>query len=303
MRIRKAVITAAGRAQRHLPMQALVDSDGVGKPILQIIVDEACSAGVEEVCVVVAPGDQRGYAEAAGPHASRVHFVVQPSPRGYGHALYCAADFTGDEPFLHLISDHLYIASGLRSCAQQLVELATAEDCAVSAVQATRETMLPYYGTVGARRLPQRQGVYEVETVIEKPTPTVAEQRLLVPGLRAGHYLCFFGMHVLTPAVMEMLKRQVMQQNESRPVQLSDALAQLPGQQRYLAAEVAGVRYNLGLKYGLMQAQLALAVQGPDRDDVLAQMLEVLAQRPWHDQATTGDRAAPGAQAAPGEKP
>ena len=79
---------------------------------------------------------------------------------------------------------------------------AQAEACAVSAVQATRETQLPYYGTIGGRRVAGHRDLYEVETVIEKPTPTEAELRLIVPGLRAGHYLCFFGMPVLTPAVM-----------------------------------------------------------------------------------------------------
>ena len=74
-------------------------------------------------------------------------------------------------------------------------------------MQATRESLLPYFGAVGGRRLPGGQDLYRVETVIEKPTPTEAEQHLVVPGLRAGHYLCFFGMHVLTPAVMEILGR------------------------------------------------------------------------------------------------
>ena len=87
--------------------------------------------------------------------------------------------------------------------------MAEAEACAVSAVQATRENLLPYYGTVGGRRVPGQRDLYAVETVVEKPTPTEAEQRLIVPGLRAGHYLCFFGMHVLTPAVMELLGAEV----------------------------------------------------------------------------------------------
>ena len=79
----------------------------------------------------------------------------------------------------------------------------------VSAVQASRETLLPYYGAVGGRRLAGRQDLYLVEDVMEKPTPTEAEQHLLVPGLRAGHYLCFFGIHVLTPAVMAVLAELV----------------------------------------------------------------------------------------------
>jgi hypothetical protein len=88
-----------------------------------------------------------------------------------------------------------------------LVEVAETEACAVSAVQPTRERLLPMFGAVGGRPIPGRKGLYRVTTVIEKPTPTEAEQRLVVPGMRAGHYLCFFGMHVLTPAVMHLLER------------------------------------------------------------------------------------------------
>src|SRR6185295_14639077 len=123
-----------------------------------------------------------------------------------GHALLTARSFVGADAFLHLVGDHLAISdvSGKR-CAQQLIEVATAQACAVSAVQATRENMLPYFGTIGGRLVPKTDNLYEVESVIEKPTPTQAEQSLVVPGLRAGHYLCLFGMHVLTPAVMEIL--------------------------------------------------------------------------------------------------
>src|SRR5207302_9245015 len=98
---------------------------------------------------------------------------------------------------------------GDKRSAQQLVEVAAAENCAVSAVQATHESKLPYYGAVGGRLVTGRKGLYETADVIEKPTPTEAEQRLIVRGLRAGPHLCFFCMHVLTPAVMELLAEQV----------------------------------------------------------------------------------------------
>ena len=107
-----------------------------------------------------------------------------------------------------------------------MVELAEAEECAVSAVQATRENLLPRFGAVGGRRVPGRQGLYRVDTVIEKPTPTEAEQRLMAPGMRAGYYLCFFGIHVLTPAVMELLERQLAEAPDA-PILLSAALAEL----------------------------------------------------------------------------
>jgi UTP--glucose-1-phosphate uridylyltransferase len=279
MDIRKAVITAAGRGQRTLPLQTLVDRDGAEKKALRIILEEVVSAGVDEVCLVVVPGDQAAYAEAAGDYAPRLHFVEQPEPRGYGYALALARDFTQGRPFLHLVSDHLYLSRGAARCAQQVVQQARAERCSVSAVQATREHMLPYYGAVGGRRVARRLDLYEVEQVLEKPTPSEAEQRIIVPGLRAGYYLCLFGIHVFTPAVMDLLAADAAAAPDGEAVQLSPVLSRLAGRERYLALEVQGARYNIGIRYGLFFAQLALALDGADREDVLAQLVEMLAAR------------------------
>ncbi|MCA9216674.1 MAG: hypothetical protein KDB27_26575, partial [Planctomycetales bacterium] len=148
MGISKAVITAAGPDQHTLPLQTLVDRNGQAKTALELIVSEAVSAGVEDVCVIIQPNDADAYSEAAGEHVGRLHFVKQFEPRGYADALNLASDFVGDEPFLHLVSDHLYLSATDASCARQLVEMANAEQCSVSAVQATRENLLPYFGTV-----------------------------------------------------------------------------------------------------------------------------------------------------------
>jgi len=269
MRVRKAVITAAGPEQRTLPLQMLVDRDGVAKSVLAILVEEVVRAEVEEICVVVWPGDEAAYLKVAGDHAGRLTFVHQAEPRGYGHAIYCAKDFVKDEPFLQLVGDHLYVNRGERSCARQLVEMAEAESCSISAVKATRENLLARFGTVGGQLVHGRPDLYRVETVIEKSTPTEAEQKLVVPGLRAGHYLCFFGMHVLTPTAMELL---------GRGVSLSAALAELAGREKYLALLKPDSRYDLGAKYGLLTAQLALALSGRDRDEVLTQLVTLLAQ-------------------------
>ena len=271
MQIKKAVITAAGKNQRTLPLQSLVDRDGVQKTALTIIVEEVLRAGIEEVCVVVSPNDQPAYRAAAGTHANRLQFVEQAEPLGYGHAIQCAAKFTADAPFLLLVGDHLYVSGAPKNCAQQLVEMAAAESCSVSAVQATHESKLPFYGAVGGHLASGRQRLYQVDTVLEKPTPTEAEQRLIVPGLRAGRYLCFFGMHVLTPGVMERLA------GARNGVTLSPALNALAARERYLALEVNGRRYDIGAKYGLLTAQLALAFEGRDRDEVLTNLVEMLA--------------------------
>ena len=97
-------------------------------------------------------------------------------------------------------------------------------------MQATRESLLPRFGAVGGRRVAGRSDLYRVETVIEKPTPTEAEQRLMVPGMRAGYYLCFFGIHVLTPG-------RDGPAGEGRNATLSAALAELARREQYLALE------------------------------------------------------------------
>ena len=137
MNIQRAVITAAGPGQSALPLQSLVDRQGIEKTALELILEEAVEAGIEEVCVVICPGESANYAKASGEYAGRVTFVEQHQPRGYGDALYRAVDFVGNEPFLHLVGDHLYLSNADRGCARQLVDLAQREACAVSAVQAT----------------------------------------------------------------------------------------------------------------------------------------------------------------------
>jgi UTP--glucose-1-phosphate uridylyltransferase len=248
-----------------------VDRDGAEKLLLSILIEQALAAQISDICVVVWPGDEGRYAQAAGPHAGFVRFIPQTEPRGYGHAIWCAREFTAGDPFLHMVGDHLYVSAGAKSSATRLVELAAAEDCSVSGVQATRESLLPRFGALAGTRVPGRSGLYRVETVIEKPTPTEAEQRLLVSGLRAGYYLCFFGMHVLTPRVMDAL-------GNGAPT-LSAALAEVARQEQYLALEDEGRRYDLGQPYGVLIAQLALALNGRDRSQVLGQIVELLADR------------------------
>jgi UTP--glucose-1-phosphate uridylyltransferase len=278
VQVKKAIITAAGLTQRTLPLQTLVDCDGQAKTALRILVEEILSAGIDEICVVVCRGDQEAYSAAAGGQGARLRFVEQAEPLGYAHAVFSAREFTSSEPFLLLVGDHLYVSGGQKRCAQELVEVAAIEHCSVSAVQATHESKLPFYGAVGGHLAPGRKGLYEVSEVLEKPTPTEAEQRLIVPGLRAGHYLCFFGMHVLTPAVMDLLEEGLASAGARKPA-LSLALAKLARRERYLACELHGRRYDIGVKYGLLTAQLALALEGRDREEVLSGLVELLARR------------------------
>ena len=311
MQVRKAVITAAGRGIRQYPasdtvqkaMLPVIDRDGLTKPVIQIIAEEALESGIEEICVVTAPGDAAVYQQhvrafdenllqALGnaPWAvqeskllanleRRLRFAVQEKPEGYGHAVWSAREFVGSEPFLLLLGDHLYISGEKRRCARQLLDLAEQEECSVAAVQATREHLIQRYGKVAGKRLSGSSNVFQIEKIVEKPTPSAAEQQLHVPGLRVGHYLCFFGMHVLTPSVFDILDKHVQEDRRLRgEIQLSPALEELARREKYLAIQTNGHRYDIGVQYGALEAQLALAMSGVDRDEVLARLSELLVQ-------------------------
>ncbi|MGV3639145.1 MAG: UTP--glucose-1-phosphate uridylyltransferase [Adhaeribacter sp.] len=309
MRIKKAVITAAARGERLYPvadtvqkaMLPVIDVDGLDKPVMQIIAEEAFAAGIEEICVICAPGDGQRYREAfvslrdnllrsyqgvdwAREEAGhidhlldRIHFVEQTEPLGYGHAVLSARDFVQDEPFLLLLGDYLYV-SYLKNkrCAAQLIELAGRENCSVSAVNPTIEHQIGRYGTLTGKHQPNQPGVYQVEKILEKASLSVAELELQTPGLRMGYYLCFFGMHVLKPRIFELLDQQ--QAAGVSPLALTPALQELAGSDKYLALEVKGNRYDLSRKFGLLQAQVALGLAGQAHDETLTTLVELLAQ-------------------------
>lgn len=308
MHIKKAVITAAARGARLYPvgdtvqkaMLPIVDLDGVTKPVLQIIAEEALNCGMEEICIVCAPGDEERYRQAfaarldhlqlAYPDESwaekegeklqnlvkRLTFAVQEEPKGYGHAVYAAKSFVDDEPFLLLLGDYLYISTIAQACAQQLLNIATQEKCSIAAVNPTVEHLIGRYGTLTGRNVPNQKGLYEIERIIEKPSLSKAELYLQTPGLRLGYYLCLFGMHVLKPLIFSFIEEEMKASPDN--VLLTPALQKLAEMDRYLALEVQGNRYDLGKEYGLMQAQIAFGLAGDGNNQVLRSIVDSLAQ-------------------------
>lgn len=280
MIVTKAVITAAGPKQRHLPLQTIVDSEARSRKTLGILVDEVKSAGIFQIGLVVSPGTGELYSEAIDDDDVSITLIEQPEPRGYGHAVLTAAEFTGGDPFLLMVSDHLYVSElPDKSCAAQLVDCASKEGCMVSAVQATHESKLSYFGAIGGSLFDGRNGLFEVQSVLEKPSPTVAEQQILTPGLRHGYYLCFLGMHVLTPAVMPILRTMDQTLEAGGSLILSRALDHVAKNSRYLANAIKGRRYDIDNRYGILMGQLALALEGKHREEVLAGIIELLAQQ------------------------
>src|SRR6476646_4217956 len=224
-KVRKAVITAAGRGTRQYPassavqkeMFPLVDRDGLTKPVIQIIGEEAIGSGIEEICIVTAPGEGKIYrnyfralddqtlksfkgkewavleSEKLADFGQRLTFAEQTSPEGFGHAVYQARAFVGDEPFLLLLGDHLYISDTKDRCARQLIKIFEQYMLdAVTGVQPTVERQLHLFGTIRGNPIDATKGIYKAELIIEKPSIEQAREKLVTPGLPAGNYLAHF---------------------------------------------------------------------------------------------------------------
>jgi UTP--glucose-1-phosphate uridylyltransferase len=284
-------------------MLPLMDRDGVVKPAIQIIIEEALESGIEEICLVVNRHNRRQIEQHFQPLtpdeirlfkgkdwallqmariqqiASRLTFVEQPSPEGYGHAVWCARNFVGTQPFLLMLGDHIYTSGAAKRCSRQVLDVFEQHGCTVSAVQQTPAELLHLFGTVRGARIQENPRVYEVDRIVEKPPVGLAEEELRVEGLLWGMYLCFFGMHVFHPAIFDMLQFAVDHDiREKGEIQLTSAQERLRETgERTLAAEVVGDRHDIGIPFGFAQTQAALAVNSVFRDEMLSALVRMLA--------------------------
>jgi UTP--glucose-1-phosphate uridylyltransferase len=277
-KIQKALITSAGPDQRTLPLQTLIDKNRKKRTVLEIQIDEILSAGIDRVGLVIHPEDEDIFRKHLQGYGGKMEFISQPEPLGYGHAILCARQFLGDEPFLHLVGDHLFLNQTGDNVALRVIRTAQQQQCSVSGVQQTRESLIGNFGTIGADRFQGTSDLYRITRVVEKPVPSYAEHHLLVPGMRTGHYLCFFGVHVFAPALLTLLEKQFQESTETR-LGLSDVLNELARTTKYLALESNDWRFDIGQDYGLLKAQIALSLTGPDRDFLLTELLQFFLER------------------------
>jgi UTP--glucose-1-phosphate uridylyltransferase len=277
LKIHKAVIPMAGPVHRDLPLQHITTGEGITRHVAALQIDELLGAGIRSVALIMAPGAKPFFEVLQAQFGEAVARIEQPSPEGFGDAILCAESWVGAEPFILQVCDHVFVTQTADSCTKQLISVAAEEDCSVSAVLPTPESELPYFGVVGGMRVGNTTDLYTVSTVLEKPTPTVAEEFCMVPGLRQGTYLGLFGTHVLTPRIFAILREQKQALAGRHGLGLTEALAVLANREKYLAREVSGLRLDLEGPFGLLRAQVALALHGPRRDEVLEILLEEVA--------------------------
>lgn len=314
-KVRKAVITAAGRGTRQYPastavqkeMFPLVDRDGITKPVIQIIGEEAIESGIEQVCIITQPGEEQQYrdyfrrmsdlesrefrgkdwailaSEKLGAFGERLHFAEQHSPEGFGHAVYQAKRFVGDEPFLLLLGDHVYISDTKDRCALQLIRVYEQYMLdTVTGVQPTVERLLHAFGVIRGNPIEPGKGIYKADLIVEKPGIEQARDSLATPGLPAGNYLAHFGMHVFSPQIFDSLDYLITNNlREKGEFQLTAAQEHLRQQarQKYWCVVTQGQRYDTGIPYGLMETQLALALNGVHRTEICEAIARILAMQ------------------------
>jgi UTP--glucose-1-phosphate uridylyltransferase len=313
-KVRKAVITAAGRGTRQYPASTavqkelfpLVDRDGLTKPVIQIIGEELLDSGIEEICIITQPGEEKVYrdyfrrmsdvevkafrgkdwaileSEKLGAFGERLHFAEQHTPEGFGHAVFQARKFVGDDPFVLMLGDHVYVSDKKDRCAAQLIKVFEAYRAdAVTGVQPTIERLLHLFGTIRGQPIDPDKGVYRAELIIEKPSIEVAREKLVTPGLPAGNYLAHFGIHVFSPRIFDSLEHLIRNDiREKGEFQLTAAQEHLRGQvDKYWAVVVEGRRYDTGIPYGLMETQLALALNGVHRTEICEAIARILAMQ------------------------
>jgi UTP--glucose-1-phosphate uridylyltransferase len=313
-KVRKAVITAAGRGTRQYPastavqkeMFPLVDRDGLTKPVIQIIGEEAIDSGIEQICIITQPGEEKHYrdyfrrlddqmvksfrgkdwaileSEKLGSFGERLHFAEQSSPEGFGHAVYQAKKFVGDEPCLLLLGDHVYISDIKDRCAAQLIRVYEQYLCdAVSGVQPTVERLLHLFGTIKGEPIDAGRGIFKSELIIEKPSIETAREKLVTPGLPAGNYLAHFGMHVFGPRIFDsleyLIKNNLREKGEFQLTAAQEHLRQ--NTSKYWCVITQGQRYDTGIPYGLMETQLALALNGVHRTEICEAIARILAMQ------------------------
>ncbi len=286
MKLRKAVIPVAGLGTRFLPATKTVPKELlpiVDIPSIQYVVQEAVDAGIEEIIFVTGRGkdgiedhfDEAPELEqllaARGNHEmaqtlrkiaemTEVVSVRQKKPLGLGHAVLCARDLVGDEPFAVMLADDLIDAEvpGIR----QLLDIFEETSESVIALMQVPQSEVHQYGVIKGREIKKR--LYQVEATVEKPLAKDAPSRMAI-----------IGRYVLRPEIFQIL--QNLPPGRGGEIQLTDGLSQLVRERKIFGCEFVGDRYDIGDKFGFVRATVAFALKRPDlRDKVLEYLKSIL---------------------------
>lgn len=277
MKVRKAVIPAAGLGTRFLPATKAQPKEMlpiVDKPTLQYIVEEAVASGIEEILLITGRGkasienhfdksielelvlEKKGDTEMLEmvrkiSDMVDIHFIRQKEQKGLGHAIYCAKHFVGNEPFAVLLGDDVVYNTEQPALAQ-LMQVFDRVHHTVLGVQEVPKSEVSKYGIIDGNEL--EEGLFRVRTMIEKPKTEEAPTQMAV-----------LGRYILTPSIMDVLART--EPGVNNEIQLTDAILQLSKTEPVFACQYEGRRYDVGSKQGFLEATVEFALRNPELRD------------------------------------
>lgn len=285
MKLRKAVIPVAGLGTRFLPATKTVPKELlpiVDIPSIQYVVQEAVDAGIQEIIFVTGRGKdgiedhfdeapeldqvlaQRGQTQTVAmlrriAEMTEVVSVRQKKPLGLGHAVLCARDLVGDEPFAVMLADDLIDSE--TPCIRQLLKIFEEKNESVIAVMAVPEEEVHQYGVIKGHVIEER--LFRVEAMVEKPPVHEAPSRMAI-----------IGRYILRPEIFSILSN--LPPGRGGEIQLTDGLSQLVKERKVFGCEFDGERYDIGDKFGFVRATVAYALKRPDLKDKVIEYLKAI---------------------------
>lgn len=285
MKVRKAVIPAAGLGTRFLPATKAIPKEMlpiVDKPTIQYIVEEVIASGIEDVLIVT--GRNKGSIEEHFDRAIElennleknnkedlleivrniskminIHTVRQKEPLGLGHAIYCARSFVGNEPFAVLLGDD--VVDSRKPCLKQMLEVYEELNSTIIGVQPVAWENVNKYGIVSGEKINEK--TYKVNDLMEKPDENIAPTNIAI-----------LGRYIITPKIFEILKNT--QKGVGGEIQLTDGLKELCNIEEVYAYIFEGRRYDVGDKLGFLEATVEYALKREDLKDSFKKYLRTI---------------------------
>ncbi|BFK82330.1 UTP--glucose-1-phosphate uridylyltransferase GalU [Clostridium baratii] len=287
MKVKKAIIPAAGLGTRFLPATKAQPKEMlpiVDKPTIQYIIEEAIASGIEEILIITGRNkkciedhfDKSVELEMELEKSGKdellelvrdisdmvdIHYIRQKEPRGLGHAIHCAKTFVGNEPFAVLLGDDVVYSD--KPCLKQLMECYDEYKTSILGVQTVPEEDVSKYGIVDGIHIENR--VYKVKDLIEKPKREEAPTNVAI-----------LGRYIITPQIFEILENTA--PGKGNEIQLTDALKTLISQEAMYAYDFEGRRYDVGDKFGFLQATIEYGLR---KEGLRSELLEYLENKEW----------------------
>ncbi|WLR50631.1 UTP--glucose-1-phosphate uridylyltransferase GalU [Bacillus tianshenii] len=284
MKVRKAIIPAAGLGTRFLPATKAQPKEMlpiVDKPTIQYIIEEAVASGIEDILIVSGRGKRaiedhfdKSYEleetlakkEKWGrlkevqdiSELANIHYIRQKEPKGLGHAIWCARKFIGNEPFAVMLGDD--IVRSEKPCLQQLMDVFQRFHSSVVGVQPVSEENVSKYGIIAPKGQQVEEGVFHLDSLVEKPSKEEAPSNYAV-----------MGRYILRPEVFHILES--LPPGAGGEIQLTDAIKLLNQQQAVIAYHFSGKRYDVGDKFGFLRATLDFALE---REDLQSELMNYM---------------------------